>query len=329
MGYPIYKLLRAVNRQYPNNGFINYVDVREDTYDDMIDEDLRDLINETIQEVYIDVALDEVYSFPTVPGQNQYVLPEDCDLRDIQEVTRTFVGIRGPLPTPPRPGPGPEPEPFDVVMYFDANGGTGTMEPVEVTFGTKYVLPECGFTAPEDKEFDCWVDNAGEEHQPRDEVFVYQDETFSAKWKDSGTGHRYGVNFYNAVDDPNYITFVYKPLNGVEESDDLYYGQSRNLRTGTNGTLGSSYEYIKAYYQGEEFGSINLELVYTQNTNYPLVHPTIEGEGTGHRPTTGDNEGDDNPLSGDGTDDSSGSGTGHRPATPSTTPDDENPLGGD
>lgn len=102
-----------VNRQYPNNGFINNIDVTESMYDSedkdkdgVIPEDLRDLINETIQEVYKDVAIDEVFSFPTVPGQNQYVLPEDCDLRDIQEVTRTFVGVRGPLrpPFPPRPG---------------------------------------------------------------------------------------------------------------------------------------------------------------------------------------------------------------------------------
>lgn len=184
MGYPIYKLLRAVNRQYPNNGFINYVDVREDMYDSykdqMIDEDLRDLINETIQEVYKDVALDEVYSFPTVPGQNQYVLPEDCDLRDIQEVTRTYRGIRGPLPTPPPPGPGPTPE--TVEATFDANGGTGTMPPISVEFGEILVLPECDFVAPEELSFKCWQDNAGNEYNPGDEVNLYSDETFSAIW---------------------------------------------------------------------------------------------------------------------------------------------------
>lgn len=143
MGYPIYKLLRAVNRQYPNNGFINYVDVREDTYnDEMIDEDLRDLINETIQEVYKDVAIDEVYSFPTVPGQNQYVLPEDCDLRDIQEVTRTFSGVRGPLPPPPMPGPGPTPGPveFNSEVLFMINKSVGSFPGGEdmISEGTTY-----------------------------------------------------------------------------------------------------------------------------------------------------------------------------------------------
>lgn len=143
MGYPIYKLLRAVNRQYPNNGFINYVDVREDTYnDEMIDEDLRDLINETIQEVYKDVAIDEVYSFPTVPGQNQYVLPEDCDLRDIQEVTRTFSGVRGPLPPPPMPGPEPTPGPVEftceVLFMIDKSCGSFPGGEDMVSMGTTY-----------------------------------------------------------------------------------------------------------------------------------------------------------------------------------------------
>lgn len=92
--YPVYKLIRAVNRQYPNNGFVNAVDVTETTYEneespDVVPEDFRDIINEALHEIYKDVAIDEVFSFHTVPGQNQYSLPGDCDLRDIQEVTRT------------------------------------------------------------------------------------------------------------------------------------------------------------------------------------------------------------------------------------------------
>lgn len=132
--YPVYKLLRAVNRQYPNNGFINYVDVREDIYDTeetkrLIDEDLRDLINEAIQEVYKDIAIDETYSFPTVPGQREYALPEDCDLRDIQEVTRTFVGIRGPLRPPFGPNQEPDTDPapvweYDVTFTCPVEAGT-------------------------------------------------------------------------------------------------------------------------------------------------------------------------------------------------------------
>jgi disulfide oxidoreductase YuzD len=118
MGYPVYKLLRAVNRQYPNNGFINYVDVNEDMPNEngekhIIDEDLRDLINEALNETYIHIAKDEVFTFPTVPGQREYVLPTDCDLRDIQEVVRR--GIR-----PPRPSQcGCYPPPYREAGYFD------------------------------------------------------------------------------------------------------------------------------------------------------------------------------------------------------------------
>ena len=45
------------------------------------------------------------------------------------------------------------PEKFTV--YFNANGGSGSMANVEMEAGN-YVLPECGFTAPEGKEFNGW-----------------------------------------------------------------------------------------------------------------------------------------------------------------------------
>lgn len=163
MSYPVYKLLRAVNRQYPNNGFINYVDVREDMYgedanqyENPIDEDLRDLINETIQEVYKDVALDEVYTFRTVPGQNEYALPEDCDLRDIQEVTRTFVGCKAPL----RPPFGPMPPVETFTVTFMVNPLEGNMNGASEKFfavesgGTLVELPYV--TASEGLEFVGW-----------------------------------------------------------------------------------------------------------------------------------------------------------------------------
>ena len=56
-----------------------------------------------------------------------------------------------------------EPEPDDPTkpwtITFDANGGTGTMDPVTVPKaegGTTYTLPACGFTAPEGKTFQAW-----------------------------------------------------------------------------------------------------------------------------------------------------------------------------
>ena len=50
-------------------------------------------------------------------------------------------------------------------LTFDANGGTGTMDPIVVTDGValagedapnEYTLPECGFTPPEGKRFVAW-----------------------------------------------------------------------------------------------------------------------------------------------------------------------------
>jgi len=96
--YPAYKLIRSVNRQYPNNGFIDAVNVDEETYEDVIiPEDFRDIINDCLLEIYRDVALEEIFSFPTVVGQNQYALPDDCDLRDVEEVVR----VGGPHPVHP------------------------------------------------------------------------------------------------------------------------------------------------------------------------------------------------------------------------------------
>lgn len=189
MGYPVYKLIRAINRQYPNNGFISAVDVTEETNDGLIPEDFRDLLNETIQEIYHNIAIDEVYSFPTVPGQNEYALPEDCDLRDIQEVVRTYArkpfGVWG--------GPGPCPCPGGertFAIMFDANRGTGEMEPVVVNQGTQYVLPACTFTPPTGKEFAGWgVDGSEYAEPPKiydvgEAIDVNTDVTVSAIWTD-------------------------------------------------------------------------------------------------------------------------------------------------
>lgn len=184
VGYPVYKLLRAVNRQYPNNGFINYVDVREDMYDTddpdtnrLIDEDLRDLINETLQEVYINIARDEVYSFPTVPGQKEYALPEDCDLRDIQEVTRTFRSHRGPM----MPKPIPDQEVTFELTFYPGDNAEGEMEPMEANIGDKITLPECTFTSTTGGVFSGW-DIGSKIYQPGDEVSMYANLTVVATW---------------------------------------------------------------------------------------------------------------------------------------------------
>ena len=46
-------------------------------------------------------------------------------------------------------------------LSFNANGGTGTMEPMDILAGAMVELPECGFTAPAGKFFVGWTNERG------------------------------------------------------------------------------------------------------------------------------------------------------------------------
>ena len=71
------------------------------------------------------------------------------------------------------------PTPDTFTITFDSNGGSGEMEAARVNAGEKYTLPECGFTAPENQEFDAW--DVG---KPGDEIDVTGNMTVKALWKD-------------------------------------------------------------------------------------------------------------------------------------------------
>lgn len=295
MGYPIYKLLRAVNRQYPNNGFMNHVDVTESIYDDeekqMIPEDLRDLINETIQEVYKDVALDEVYSFPTVPGQNQYALPEDCDLRDIQEVTRTFAygPVRPPMGPPPPFGPAPT-----VMISFFANGGTGTMDPFDVEVGSSFIMPECTLTPPDGKEFVAWQTVWGDFIQPGAQVEALRDETYTAFWKE-GDPEYVELLIRNASDDEYTIVVRVAPKDETYEDHELHYNEAVQLTLKKNVALGSQFDYIYVYFNGNKFLEFSMIEMFSQDTVRNIAHPVVEPDP--EHPGDNDDGGyEDNPL---------------------------------
>lgn len=71
-------------------------------------------------------------------------------------------------------------------VQFDANGGTGTMQTVNVNLNDSYTLPPCTFTAPEGKEFDCWKiegDNTNTSYNPRDSYTIDGNVKFVAQWK--------------------------------------------------------------------------------------------------------------------------------------------------
>ena len=72
----------------------------------------------------------------------------------------------------------------DCTITFNAGGGSGSMEPVPVKAGTNYILPECGFTAPENQEFKAW-EIGGTEHKVGDSYTVNEDIELKALWKDS------------------------------------------------------------------------------------------------------------------------------------------------
>ena len=64
-------------------------------------------------------------------------------------------------------------------VCFDANGGTGTMDPVTVEKGAEYALPANGFTAPDGKAFDKWDKGAVDS-----KIAINEDVTVKAQWKD-------------------------------------------------------------------------------------------------------------------------------------------------
>ena len=70
-----------------------------------------------------------------------------------------------------------EKESFTVT--FDANGGSGVMEPEKVYVGESFILPACGFIAPSGKTFAGW-----DKGSVGESIKVTGDITVTAKWKD-------------------------------------------------------------------------------------------------------------------------------------------------
>ena len=75
-----------------------------------------------------------------------------------------------------------------VSLNFDANGGKGNMPGELLNKDSEYKLPECGFTAPEGKEFDKWSVKVGAaqevEKAPGDSITASADIIVKALWKD-------------------------------------------------------------------------------------------------------------------------------------------------
>ena len=73
--------------------------------------------------------------------------------------------------------------PIVYTVTFSANGGTGSMDPVQKNEGETYALPANGFTAPEGQEFKCWKIGTSE-YAPGTEITVNGNIQVEAVWKD-------------------------------------------------------------------------------------------------------------------------------------------------
>ena len=74
-----------------------------------------------------------------------------------------------------------------LTVSFHPNGGSGTMDPVTVDYGTTYLFPENGFTAPEGKRFAHWaIDSLDGDTTavPGGELTILRGTTAYAVWED-------------------------------------------------------------------------------------------------------------------------------------------------
>ena len=129
--------------------------------------------------------------------------------------------------------------PQPVVQYtisFNANGGSGTMTGVIYNEGTIISIPPtCTFTAPEDKEFDCWKDADGDLIE-----FPYTvtgDNTFYAYWKDQEIQPSYIAKFGSAATSSDKCDDYTSTWNST------YNGFTVTVQNGNN--YNNSWDYIK------------------------------------------------------------------------------------
>ena len=67
-------------------------------------------------------------------------------------------------------------------VTFNSNGGSGTMNSVQVEQGKEYILPQNTFTSPAGKEFKTWLVN-GVEKAVGEKIIINSDTTLTALWK--------------------------------------------------------------------------------------------------------------------------------------------------
>lgn len=85
--------------------------------------------------------------------------------------------------------PAPPVEKYTVT--FDANGGSGSIDPAVISVGEEFTVPECTFIPPEGKVFQRWntlpvgtTGNYGTWYDPGDKITLTEDMTLYARWSE-------------------------------------------------------------------------------------------------------------------------------------------------
>ena len=117
---------------YPNNGFIYEPVVDHETG---LQQGFIDLINSSLARANNIILLDDEYEFPTIAGQAIYDLPENCEQRNIMEVTREYGNN-----IPVRCRWGRDGELLDGNRYYNAYGNMIGLFPTPPVDGQKVTI---------------------------------------------------------------------------------------------------------------------------------------------------------------------------------------------
>ena len=79
-------------------------------------------------------------------------------------------------------------------ITFNANGGSGSMDPVQVDHGSSYTLPSCSFVAPVTRGFSGWSYNSDGDVINATQIIIDSDKTLYAIWNE----HVHTMQFHGA-----------------------------------------------------------------------------------------------------------------------------------
>ncbi len=121
-------------------------------------------------------------------------------------------------------------------VSFDANGGTGTM--ANVTTTSPYTLPNCGFTAPEGKEFDYWaVDGDEGMYAPGNSYTLTGNTTFIAQWKDLPVVNYTDMMLKRVPANGDTVVIYYPKASKVMTAESYYYNNKKYELAAADATL--------------------------------------------------------------------------------------------